>query len=287
MGSLRTRRVPEDAGRRGLMRLLRRRARAIAPELAEQFAAEPRWMYPWALDDETSAPILTPELETVHSTRRDLIEGPVRERLAEAGAGASALDFACNEGFFSHCLLDWGAGRVVGIDIRELHVRRAQLIRDHFGIDPGRLQLEVGDVFTLDGERLGTFDVVLNLGLIYHVEDPIGAVRRGRERTAPGGLCVVETQLTRQTEPIVHGWGATDQYEQAEASFAARFEGDQATNTLASAGGVVSLIPNRAALELSMHAAGLEDVRVLEPRPGMNPQYVGGDRAIAVGRAPA
>jgi tRNA (mo5U34)-methyltransferase len=244
-------------------------------------------MYPWELQPGVRVPILADELESVHETRRDLIERPVRERLAVAGPDASGLDLACNEGYFSHALLEWGARRVVGVDIREVHIRRAALLRAHFGIDPERLSLQLGDVFALDGERLGTFDVVLNLGLIYHVEDPIGAVRRARERTAPGGLCVVESQLTRQTDAIVHGWGQADSFEQAEASFAARLELDHASNTLASAGGVVSLIPNRAALVLSMRAAGLEDVRFLVPEPGHNEQYVLGDRAIAVGRAPA
>jgi tRNA (mo5U34)-methyltransferase len=48
------------------------------------------------------------------------------------------------------------------------------------------LETELGDVFALGAPRLGRFDVVLNLGPIYHVEDPIGAIRRARERTAPG-----------------------------------------------------------------------------------------------------
>jgi hypothetical protein len=56
-----------------------------------------------------------------------------------------------------------GARRVMGIDIRDVHIRRATLLRDHFGIDPGRLSLELGDVFAFDADRLGTFDVVLNL----------------------------------------------------------------------------------------------------------------------------
>jgi tRNA (mo5U34)-methyltransferase len=259
----------------------------IAPQLAAELRREPRWMYPWRLAPGERAPLLADELESVHATRRDLIEGPVRERLAAVGPGATAVDLACNEGWFSQCMLDWGAARVVGIDVRELHVRRARLVREHFGIEPERLALEEGDVFALDTARLGTFDVVLNLGLVYHVEDPVGAIRRARELTAPGGLCVVESQLTRQAEPILHGWGRPDHLESAPASFAARLEHDQESNTLASAGGVVSLIPNRAALELAMAAAGFEDVRFLEARPGQDPQYVEGDRAIAVGRAPA
>ena len=244
-------------------------------------------MYPWQLGSGETVPILAEELKTVHSTRLELIEEPVRTRLAEAGPGATALDLACNEGYFSQRLLEWGAARVVGIDIRDVHIRRATLVRDHFGIGADRLALEQGDAFALDAERLGTFDVVLNLGLVYHVEDPVGVIRRSRERTAPGGLCVVESQLTRQSAPIVHGWGSTGHLEEADGSFAVRLELDQDSNTLASAGGVVSLVPNRAALALAMSAAGLDDVRFLEPRRGQNAQYVEGDRAIAVGRAPS
>jgi hypothetical protein len=133
----------------------------------------------------------------------------------------------------------------------------------------------------------GTFDVVLNLGLIYHVEDPVGAIRRARERTAPGGLCVVESQLTRQTGPITLGWGRTGLYETAAASFAALYEPDQNDNRLSSASGVVSLIPNRTALELSMRAAGFERVRFLDALPDHNLQYLKGDRAAIIGYAPA
>jgi len=39
-----------------------------------------------------------------------MIEGPVREALAAAGPEATALDLACCEGWFSHRLLEWGAG---------------------------------------------------------------------------------------------------------------------------------------------------------------------------------
>jgi SAM-dependent methyltransferase len=249
--------------------------------------SETRWMYAWELRPGLTVPVLGSELNSVHETRRDMIEEPVRRRLAEVGQAACALDLACNEGYFSHRLLDWGAQRVVGIDIREANIRRARLLREHFEIDPARLELEVGDVFALDRERLGTFDVVLNLGLIYHLEDPVGAIRRALELTSPGGLCVVETQLTRQTEPIVVGTGRTGLYEDAPASFAATYEHDQEANLLSSAGGIISLTPNRAALELSMQAAGFERVRFLDARPHQNPQYVNGDRAIVIGYAPA
>jgi tRNA (mo5U34)-methyltransferase len=49
------------------------------------------------------------------------------------------------------------------------------------------------DVMDLDPSRLGTFDVVLFLGVLYHMRDPLGALERAAAMT--GGLLVVETEV--------------------------------------------------------------------------------------------
>ena len=120
--------------------------------------------------------------------------------------------------------------------------------------------------------------VVLCLGLIYHLENPVGAIRIARALTS--GVCVIESQLTRQTESIVHGNGQSDQYEESAASFAALVETDYESNMLASAGGVMSLVPNRVALSQAVEAAGFEDMELAQPAVAHNRQYVLGDRAV-------
>ena len=112
-------------------------------------------MYEFQLTPTVSTPPLGPNLVPVHETRREIIEDVVRTALRGAGPEASALDLACNEGWFSQRLLDWGAKRVVGIDIRSDNIRRANLIRDHFRISPDRLVFEQADVLDLDPMRLG------------------------------------------------------------------------------------------------------------------------------------
>src|SRR5205807_5462223 len=112
-----------------------------------------------------------------------MIEPVARDALAAAGTGATAIDLACSEGWFSQRLLDWGATSALGVDIRDVNVRRATLVRDHFGIDPATLSFLRADVHALDAERLGTFDVVLVLGLVYHLEDPVGMLRIARALT--------------------------------------------------------------------------------------------------------
>ena len=87
----------------------------------------------------------------------------------------------------------------------------------------------------------------------------------------------METQLTRQRAPIVHGNGRTGAFHEAEGSFAVVIE--QGDNTLASTGRVMSLVPNRAALVQMAHMAGFEQVEFAVAREGHNAQYVDGDRA--------
>jgi tRNA (mo5U34)-methyltransferase len=54
-----------------------------------------------------------------------------------------------------------------------------------------RVKVEVGDTTTMNLEPLGTFDVVLYLGVLYHLQDPIGALRK--LRTLTKGRALIET----------------------------------------------------------------------------------------------
>jgi tRNA (mo5U34)-methyltransferase len=236
----------------------------------------PPWIYPWRLRDGSEVRVANAELPSIHRTRAELIEPRVRAALAAAGSEATALDLACNEGWFSHRLLDWGASRVVAVDVREKNLQRAALMRDHFDIRPERLELRQGDVFELAPEDLGQYDVVLVLGLIYHVENPMGVLRLARGCTK--SLCVIESQLTRQTQPIVHGLGQTGELHESEGSFAMQLE--RGDNSLASTGNVISLIPNRTALAQMAQVAGFDSGEFATPHADHNPQYVSGDRAV-------
>jgi hypothetical protein len=172
---------------------------------------------------------------------------------------------------------------VVGVDIRPENIRRAELVRDHLGVDSDRLGFLLADVFDPVVATLGPFDVVLCLGLIYHLENPIGALRIAHRLT--GGICVVETQLHEHDAPIAHGWGVSGEYAEQRGSWVAYREEPQLQEgyPIASAGGVVSLIPNRAALLDAMEAAGFDPVEVPPVPAGLNPQYVDGHRLVAVG----
>lgn len=259
----------------------------VSAELEAEIRSPTRWMYPWRLTPEVVTPVLGPELPSIHETRARMIEPVVRQALSQAGPGATVLDLGCNEGWFAHRALEWGAASVVAIDVREVNIRRAEMVREHFGIAPERLRFERTSVFDLDPEQLGSFDVVLVLGLIYHLEDPVGALRIARRHTR--GTAVVEAQLTESNDPIRLGWGETDSYRETEAHWAALVEPAEEQrddgNLLSSFGGVISLVPNRAALIQALEVVGYRDVRMLDAPPDGNRQYSEGHRGVAVGRA--
>jgi tRNA (mo5U34)-methyltransferase len=235
-------------------------------------------MYEWDLGDGVRTAVMGPELMSVHRTRATIMEPIVRRVLGAAGPQATVLDLACSEGWFAHRLLEWGAARVVGIDIRPENIRRAELVRDHLAIDQERLGFEVGDVLALDPARLGAFDVVLCLGLIYHLENPIGALRTARALTR--GVCVVESQLLEPHDPLRHTWGTSGEYVEQVAAWAAWYEPGQDVHPIASAGEVVSLIPNRAALLQALDAAGFANAETPSVQGGLNEQYTEGHRLV-------
>jgi tRNA (mo5U34)-methyltransferase len=254
----------------------------VNQRLREEIETGPPWMYRWELAAGLVTPLAGPELADIHETRLELLEEPVRAALAIAPGGGTAIDLACNEGWFSHRLLDWGARKVLGVDVRPSVIRRAELLRDHFGISPERLELRCSNIFELDACTLGAFDVVLCLGLVYHLENPVGALRIARSLTR--GVCIIESQLTRQMKPITFGFGQSGVYEQSVASFAVLVESDQDGNPRASAGGVMSLIPNRAALLHAATAAGFSKLDIVEPQSRHNRQYRLGDRVVLIAR---
>jgi tRNA (mo5U34)-methyltransferase len=66
---------------------------------------------------------------------------------------------------------------VLGIDGRQMHVDQANLVFEANSIEPSRYRFELSDIFTLDlhEER---FDIVLCLGLLYHVSKPFELMER-------------------------------------------------------------------------------------------------------------
>jgi tRNA (mo5U34)-methyltransferase len=95
--------------------------------------------------------------------------------------GKSVLDIGCNAGFYSIEMKRRGAARVLGIDSDERYLAQARLasaVLGHGGIE--YRNLSIYDVAAL-GER---FDLVIFMGVFYHLRHPLLALDLIREHVA-------------------------------------------------------------------------------------------------------
>lgn len=86
--------------------------------------------------------------------------------------GRSVLDIGCNAGFYSIEMKRRGADRVVGIDSDEVYLNQARFAAQVLGADIEFRRISVYDLAQLN-ER---FDVVLFMGVLYHLRHPLLAL---------------------------------------------------------------------------------------------------------------
>jgi tRNA (mo5U34)-methyltransferase len=87
-------------------------------------------------------------------------------------SGASVLDIGCNGGFYSIEMKRRGADRVVGIDADARYLAQARFAAEALDMHIEFRELSVYDVAQL-GEK---FDVVIFMGVLYHLRHPLLAL---------------------------------------------------------------------------------------------------------------
>lgn len=94
--------------------------------------------------------------------------------------GRSVLDLGCNAGFYSLEMKRRGADRVLGIDFDDRYLAQARFAAEVTGADIEFRKLSVYDLATL-GER---FDLVIFMGVLYHLRHPLLALDLIHEHVA-------------------------------------------------------------------------------------------------------
>jgi SAM-dependent methyltransferase len=103
----------------------------------------------------------------------------------------TAIDVGCGLGYFSRFLASFGLD-VTGIDGREQNASEGR--RRYPGI-----RFITANVESPDFEKIGTFDLVLCFGLLYHLENPFQAVRN--LHTLTGRVLLIESMCAPGSSP--------------------------------------------------------------------------------------
>jgi tRNA (mo5U34)-methyltransferase len=165
--------------------------------------------------------------------------------------GRTVLDIGCNGGFYSIEMKRRGADRVVGIDWDERYLNQARFAAEVWGVSIEFRRLSVYDVALLR-ER---FDVVLFMGVLYHLRHPLLALDLLHEHVTRD-LLVFQSMLRggNTVEPLAPDYPITetnifDRPGFPRLHFIERKYSRDQTNWW---------IPNRAAAEAMLRSAGYE-----------------------------
>ena len=113
-------------------------------------------------------------------------------------AGLRVLDVGCNEGLFSITARQMGARYALGLEPRPEKVEQARFTSHTLGID----QVEFQEKSLWDiTEEIGSFDITLLIGVLYHLDRPFEALRRLADVTKQ--LIVIDTELLPLDYPLL------------------------------------------------------------------------------------
>lgn len=168
--------------------------------------------------------------------------------------GWRVLDVGCNAGFYSFEMKRRGAAHVIGIDADPRYVRQARFAAARLGCEDVEFrERSVYEVAALDGP----FDLVLFMGVLYHLRHPLLALDLLR-RHAVGRLLVFQSLIRGETEvaPVGPDYDFHDHTPFAVSGFPRmqfieRSFARDATNWW---------IPNRACVEAMLRSSGFEIV---------------------------
>jgi tRNA (mo5U34)-methyltransferase len=170
-----------------------------------------------------------------------------RLEMPENLAGQRVLDIGAYDGFFSFAAEQRDADQVVAVDTLAWE-RGEKSGRPCFDLAHRVLGSKVEsrrcDVMDLDRAQLGGFDLVLCLGVLYHLREPLTALER--IATVADDLLVIETHTdaTRSLVPAM-----------------AFYESDELAGDASNWWG-----PNESALEAFLRDVGFREIRIVHRR---------------------
>ena len=114
--------------------------------------------------------------------------------------GQSVLDIGCNCGFWAIQAVRAGAKKVVGIDASVKNIEQANFIKNLIGFDD-HISYHVMDVYEIETSDLESFDIVLFLGLLYHLDKPIHALQQLSKVTRK--IAIIDTHVIPESKPML------------------------------------------------------------------------------------
>jgi tRNA (mo5U34)-methyltransferase len=230
-----------------------------------------QWFYNFEFENGCSTKSPDQKTNEIHSTRAEIIFSFLDQLYKGKWQQIDCLDIACNQGWFSSQIAIRGAHQVTGIDIRDSHVKMANTIKEITKLP--NLNFKVQDFLEDDITFHEKYDLVLFLGILYHLDNPLYALRKIRSLTKH--LCVIETQVAKGNPDLECCWGSDPQNRKGPAL--ALIESDKEH---VGSNKPLVLVPTLNALYRMLYASGFDQLFLGIPNKKMEEQFQNFDRVI-------
>jgi SAM-dependent methyltransferase len=181
--------------------------------------------------------------------------------------GRSVLDVGCNSGGHSLLAVRSGAKRALGIDVVDRYVEQANFVKR--ALDEDALEFRLMAIEDVEAEAVGTFDLVLCFGVLFHLENPVLALRKLAAVTERA--MVIDTNIASGKRP----------------NWRQRIVGPPNPENLSTSlwrapEGAVQLMPTESALLRLLEFLGFQSIERLPPHPDQARRYHKGTRATFI-----
>jgi tRNA (mo5U34)-methyltransferase len=235
------------------------------------------WFYNFDLGPHgRTASALPPEVQAIHTTRLEMVERAVGAHFGPRLREVRCLDVGCHEGYYSLAMARKGARRVLGLDVREDNIAKARFVAGSLGV--GNVEYGIKNCEDIREAGLGTFELCLFLGILYHLENPMLCLRNIAAVTSE--MCVVETQVADEVEGYTE-WGAKEWTRPYHGILAVIDEsGEYYAGNQETGASPLATCPSPRALETMLKHAGFRRVDFIEPPPDAYEQHARRKRVV-------
>jgi tRNA (mo5U34)-methyltransferase len=241
-------------------------------ETKEKLLKYDNWFYEFKFSNGAKTDVSCDITRRIHQTRAEMIFPFLDQMFQRNWDEARCLDIASHQGWFAFQLALRKAHEVLGLDIRDEHIEMASLIKELSNLNSINFKKE--NLYNVTIEKYGKFEITFFLGILYHLDNPLEALRKIYNVTK--NICVIETQVARGSQEIHCLWGSSSSEKKGPAL--SLIEADEAH---VENDHPVVLIPTLNALYKMLFAVGFARIYLCIPQTISFQQYKDMDRVIA------
>jgi 2-polyprenyl-3-methyl-5-hydroxy-6-metoxy-1,4-benzoquinol methylase len=158
------------------------------------------FLSPWNHNIKLPHRIFTAYCETYYPAHQEIMR-IIAQQLRGRFKKHRVIDIGCLEGYFSaECALQ--GATVLGVEGKTINVKKCEFIKSVLGIKS--LRFVQDDAMNVTKKKYGTFDVVLALGLLYHLDNPFTFLENLSRLST--GFLLLDTHVALREQPASGDW---------------------------------------------------------------------------------